>query len=1048
MRSRALPTVLGAALLTVAALAPPVSAAEPTGPSAPEGASPTGESTVVTLVTGDRVRVAPDGAIGFQPAKGREKIGQHRFRQGGDTYVVPDDASAALAEGRLDRRLFNVTALAREGVTDKLPLILDPKDDGATSLRAIGASTATVDASQAADLWDRASGYEHIWLDGVAKIQLDRSVPKIGAPAAWQAGFDGEGVTVAVLDSGYDRTHPDLAGLVTGERDFLYGAPEAEDLNGHGTHVASTVAGSGAASEGRYKGVAPGAKLLVGRVCDWSGSCPESAMISALDWAVAQGADVINLSISGAFTDGTDPLSRAVDKATAAGALVVAAAGNYGMEGTVGTPGAATTALAVGSTTLDDTLSRFSSQGPRNGDYAVKPELVAPGDGIVAAHAAGTMADDPVGEFYMRSSGTSMASPHVAGAAAILKQRHPDWGPQRLKAALTGSSQGLDLGVYQAGAGRLDVAAAIAATVTADVSSVDFGLLKYPQAPGQVTRTLTYANDGDAPVTLTLTGTGPFTIPPTVDVPAHGSAPVTVAFDPLGAGVGVHSGAITATAPGVTVRTTLSGYTEPERYEVRLTPVARDGETYVGAALSWYERDSGTSGYIDGIESGGKPIRLAPGHYTFAGSVETEQSTTMFTTDVTVAAADQALTWDARTAKPVTLDLTDREGEHLEIVTLAVACGPDPWSGMFYARVLGGQPMYAVGGTSACPNYTFRLFPILSGEGYRYYPYVKTPGAIPADTAFRFADRDLQAEDVRYETQGGTAYATSWEYPRADFTDLNLASPERWLDMGTRSMEYWGANKWGRQLHIGDGSDSELTLRKWTGKPGTRQVVRFNGGPIGMAIAPDGDALYTIGDKGLAFDVGPFSGPAPDSATNGSRGGSTGWTSLSQNGTVLERTEDPCWTTFRSAVAGRVTVACETSRSVPWSAIGSQSSGEWSLTVPTGPGGGLTPGEIMTVRMDATGVTNGYASRGLPQLVTLRAEHNLPGATKVKTMTLEVSYDRGATWTKVPVALAGETGLAVLAHPAGASTVSVRISATAKNGDSSKQTTIDSYGLK
>ncbi|GLZ76658.1 serine protease [Actinorhabdospora filicis] len=1047
MRSRALPTVIGAALLAVAALAPPVSAAEPADTPVQKTDPHTTESTVVTLVTGDRVRVSDEGAIGFTPAEGREKVGHKRYRLGGDTYVVPDDASAALAEGRLDRRLFNVTALARDGFGEKLPLILDPKGSGAASLRSIGATALTVDAAQAADLWDAASGYDHIWLDGLAKVQLDKSVPKIGAPTAWQAGFDGTGITVAVLDSGYDRNHPDLAGLVTGERDFLYGEPQADDQNGHGTHVASTVAGSGAASQGRYKGVAPGAKLLVGRVCDYRGRCPESAMIEGLEWAVAQGADVVNLSISGAITDGTDPLSRAVDKATAAGTLVVAAAGNNGAPASVGTPGAAASALTVGSTTLDDTLSWFSSQGPRSGDYAVKPELVAPGDGIVAAHAAGTPAEEPVGDYYMRASGTSMASPHVAGAAAILKQRHPDWGPERLKAALTGSSHGLETGVFETGAGRLDVAAAIATTVTANASSVDFGLQEYPQKPGPVTRTLTYANDGDAPVTLALAATGPFAVASTVDVPAHGTAPVTVSFDPLGAGVGVHGGAITATAPGVTVRTTVSGYTEPERYAVDLTPTARDGETYVGTTVSWYDRDKDTGGFIDAIGTEGKSIRLAPGRYTFAGSVDTEQSTTMFSADVTITAADQALVWDARTAKPVTVDLTDRSDERLEVVTMAVACGPNPWTGLFYGRVSNGQPMYAAGGASACPNYSFRLFPIMSGPGYRYYPYVKSTGGVPADTAFRFADRDLQAEDVRYETQGGTAYATAWDYPRADFTDLNLASPDRWLDVGTRAMEYWGPNMWGRQLYIGDGQDSELTLRKWTGKPGTRQVVRFNGGPIGMAIAPDGDAYYAYGPKGMTVNIGPFSSPAPDSATGASRG-TTGWMTLSRDGVELQRVDAPCFGNFAiPETPGRISIACEVSRSVPWSTIGSKSSGEWSVGAVTG-GDNLTPGEIMAVRMDATGVTNGYAHRALPQLVSLRVEHNLPGATKAKTLTFEVSYDHGATWKKVPVALIGETGLAVLNHPAGATSVSVRIAATAANGDSAKQTTIDSYGLK
>ena len=112
-------------------------------------------------------------------------------------------------------------------------------------------------------------------------------MPQIGAPAAWQAGFDGTGVTVGVLDTGIDASHPDFAGQLAEVRDFT-GGNDPSDAVGHGTHVASTIAGSGAASGGRYRGVAPGAKLLVGKVCA-TNECQDSDIIAGMEWARAAG---------------------------------------------------------------------------------------------------------------------------------------------------------------------------------------------------------------------------------------------------------------------------------------------------------------------------------------------------------------------------------------------------------------------------------------------------------------------------------------------------------------------------------------------------------------------------------------------------------------------------------------------------------------------------------------------------------------------------------------------------------------------------------------
>ncbi|MFM9442669.1 S8 family peptidase [Streptomyces acidiscabies] len=280
----------------------------------------------------------------------------------------------------------------------------------------------------------RERGVEKIWLDGKAEAALDRSTSQIGAPRAWAVGYDGKGVKVAVLDTGVDGTHPDLRGRVDAAKNFSEAA-DTVDRVGHGTHVAATVAGSGAHSGGKYKGVAPGARLISAKVLDDTGFGADSGIIAGAQWAVAQGAKVINLSLGSPDSPGDNPLEQAVNELSASsGALFVIAAG------TVGSPGSAAAALTVGAVDRTDAMADFSSRGP-TADGALKPDLTAPGVGIVAAKAAEGTEGDPAADGYVSMSGTSMATPHVAGAAAILAQRHPDWTGERIKAALTASAE-------------------------------------------------------------------------------------------------------------------------------------------------------------------------------------------------------------------------------------------------------------------------------------------------------------------------------------------------------------------------------------------------------------------------------------------------------------------------------------------------------------------------------------------------------------------------------------------------------------------------------
>lgn len=153
----------------------------------------------------------------------------------------------------------------------------------------------------------------------------------VNASLLWSNGVNGTGVIVAVLDSGIDRNHPDLIGKVVGEVNYIKDEETTSDLLGHGTMCAGIIAGSGEASGGKYRGIAPGARLLNVRVIDSDGNGQDSDIIAGIEWALNNGADVISMSLGGLDLGETDlPVTTAADNAVDAGAIVCVAAGNSG----------------------------------------------------------------------------------------------------------------------------------------------------------------------------------------------------------------------------------------------------------------------------------------------------------------------------------------------------------------------------------------------------------------------------------------------------------------------------------------------------------------------------------------------------------------------------------------------------------------------------------------------------------------------------------------------------------------------------------------------
>ncbi|GIG66685.1 S8 family peptidase [Phytomonospora endophytica] len=1050
----------GAATAALLLSTAPAVIADPGDPGGATSAVPPadGRGHIVTLVTGDRVTVAADGTTDFAAATGRENIGHRRFADGDALYVVPNDAVEAMRDGRVDRRLFDVTGLIRDGYADRdeLPLIVSGGAAsrsalaGGTRLDSVDATASVVAGAELPALWSSMSGAgarsgaTRIVLDGKARLTLDQSVPQIGAPAAWEAGYDGTGVTIAVLDSGWDPTHPDLVDRVTKAENFTDEA-DAVDRAGHGTHVTSIAAGTGAGSAGRYKGVAPGANVIVGKVCTSDGYCTYSDMIEGMEWAAAQGASVVNISIGGSPFEG-DPTVEAVERLTAeTGTLFVIAAGNnYG--GGIDSPGVSPSALTVGSVTKSDEFSDFSSQGPAY-DYTMKPDLVAPGSAITAAQAAGTGAE---GELYVAYDGTSMATPHVTGAVALLKQRHPDWTAERLKDALVGSAKGLDaLDSFQEGAGRLDVGRGVAQEVYAD-GSLSFGLFKHPQDQETVVKDVTYTNDGDADVTLavTLTGAEGFTVDrPQVTVPAGGNATVSVSYDPDPArGYGNFGAELVATDGTATLRTAVGASTEPELYTVDFPSTLADGETLEYGDVTYWNLDTDERGSTWDYRPDGTPYaRLTPGRYAFAyvtlSSDGTDTPIASFTDKAAEVHADMTVAFDAASAGEVTTDVTFAEGEVQEAadVELRLGATEDPHSGIGANMSLGEFRIRLLPGSS---NLSTRLdvWQLFAADEGEFYLAERREGPLPDGLALSYDESDLGVVEHVIHGQG------------AEKSEVYLGSGRNGSGIrtlrtapGTYRIHYtpgqWGS---GLSFHSSDFLTWEEQNQTHVVTAGTSSVMNWNKAPLGAGFGSE--LGVRMSRQFIYVDLGMFSGP--DLGTAYWNGFPDSRIVLSANGETVLDTPYAGTNRFEipPGLSGDFTFTCEMERDVPWSDIGTKSTVEFGFS--GAPVGERLDPSVNLVRLNASGVRDGYAKAKLPQVVSMRIQPNNPGQPAVKSLTFEVSYDDGKTWKKVPSKLFGDTAVSALVHPRGATGVSTRISTVDADGNTSVQTAIRSYGLK
>ncbi|NAZ85035.1 S8 family peptidase [Kineococcus indalonis] len=425
------------------------------------------EPRLLTLVEQGRVRARSAGARAGETDDGAVRIPviiSHVEDVEAPQLQDGEDRGAALAD--LQRAVGQRQAPVVERLTRLRALGVHPH----ALTNAVTAELTPAQLDAVAELDEvrlvRASTLEHVAV-------MNESVHVMEVPQAQEAlHVSGRGVRVAVLDSGIDAGHPALSGKVV---DQVSTVGEPVTVPGdHGTHVAGTVA----SNDPIYRGVAHQADLVDVKVLTASGSGSPTSVIDGLEQAVRRGARVANLSLGwsevhhGWVCDDADcVLCLAADNASRLGVTVVVAAGNEGDASPAGPPfnirhpGAARRVLTVGALDKAKNLASFSSIGPGSGRLSpgsairlTKPDLAAPGDGIVSTITGGGFAS---------FSGTSMASPHVAGLAALFLERHPDASPAVVKKALEDACEDLPLLPNEAGYGMANAfGALIRAVVT------------------------------------------------------------------------------------------------------------------------------------------------------------------------------------------------------------------------------------------------------------------------------------------------------------------------------------------------------------------------------------------------------------------------------------------------------------------------------------------------------------------------------------------------------------------------------------------------------
>ncbi|MFD4668368.1 S8 family serine peptidase [Lentzea sp. NPDC058450] len=1012
-------------------------------------------TTRVTLVTGDQV-VVNKGQVQARGAKGRENVGFRTFTDPrGDLHVVPLDAQAWLDSGELDERLFDVSLLARSGYDDAasktLPLIVQGQGISAANAEALPSIDGrAITVAKDGSFWSgaRAAGTGKIWLDGKVTASLDRSAAQVGAPQAWEKGFTGKDVTVAILDTGVDETHPDLAGAVVESKNFS-DSDTTDDRVGHGTHVASTVTGAG-----KYQGIAPDAKLINGKVLGDYGGGRESDIIAGMEWAAAK-AKVVNMSLGSSWPDeGTDPMSLALNRITEqTGALFVVAAGNSG--GPIGSPASADAALTVGAVDRDDKLADFSSRGPRWVNNAVKPDITAPGVDIVAAKAKNGQIGTPVGDGHVALSGTSMATPHVAGAAAILASKNPAWKAEDIKAALMNSAKpNPSLTIYDQGAGRLDVGRAVTAAVTTNHGSFSLGTALWPHDDDQpITQKLTYRNPGATAVTLDLSVTeakpaaGLITVSPAkLTIPAGGTADAVVTADTRTSVPDGVYGAVVLSSDGT--RVPVGVVKEVESYDVTLKFVDGNGRPTPDYNYRFVSLDQ-PQAYFRFDPSGTLVQRLPKGEYFFDSSVYTpDADPTKRGVSTIVIEPAYSVTGDT------TLTVSGRDGTKPSIAVEQEAAPAQAelaflletsWGGTGATWILNNFDGVAVRPSATShPKFDFHAGSVMAkpdgkggfaGSPYQYYVRIAEKTRVPAGLQRVVKDRDLARVDsiihARVPGSGGQRdYGASGPLPLRlkEFYTPNVP----WTGSLNEQATPGGPELIGYQFGV--------VPRVF--KTGRTVTEHWNSAVYGPGVPFDGANVRFAGRVGnqLRFSL-PLHSAQNSSGSTGERDART---VVKADGEVISDVPYSGSVNVPNAPAAKKRYTVETTSSRD--GLSSKVDATWSFYSENVPGEEYKSIPVLAVRFAPQLDDHNRAGRVVTVPITVERNGTGP-VTNIKDPAVQVSYDEGKTWKPVSLRKTRSGWQVTLIHPHGAKNVSFKARAADAGGDV-QQTIIRAYDLK
>lgn len=313
--------------------------------------------------------------------------------------------------------------------------------------------------------------------DSKVTTQMDIVRGSVSCEISEELGLDGQGIGIAVLDTGV-YPHEDLTAQgnrIIAFKDFVNKQTEPYDDNGHGTHVAGIIAGDGYASKGKYKGLAPKSNIIGVKVMNKDGGGSTSDIVAGMQWILSNkdkyNIKVMSLSLGSDpdLTESEDPLVKGVNAVWSKGIVVVTAAGNSGPESsTINSPGISDKVITVGCSdskgtidTQDDSISEFSSRGPTKGRKS-KPDIVAPGVDVksLKSNTSYTPTNNNAmtkEKNYIPQSGTSMSTPVVSGAIALLLQKDPKLTPDLIKKKLLSCTKKIKGNKYEQGKGLIDI---------------------------------------------------------------------------------------------------------------------------------------------------------------------------------------------------------------------------------------------------------------------------------------------------------------------------------------------------------------------------------------------------------------------------------------------------------------------------------------------------------------------------------------------------------------------------------------------------------------